>query len=279
MTATRSKAEFGDFQTPRQLADRVCALLVDRGLRPASVLEPTCGTGNFLDAAGRAFPSAQRLLGFEINPEYVAKARDLLRGSHEAGGAQVRQADFFLTDWEEILRRLPGPLLVLGNPPWVTSADLTRLGSSNLPKKTNIHGHRGLDALTGKGNFDISEWMLLRALEWIEGCEASLAILCKVAVVRRALRHAWSHGYRLRRAEVRRFDAVKHFGASVDACLFMVSGSPRLGESNVRSTIPSRLPPLLRDSGSGTESSWRTWNFMRGGSTWPGRSDTGGAPV
>ncbi|MYE05571.1 MAG: SAM-dependent DNA methyltransferase [Bacteroidetes bacterium SB0662_bin_6] len=112
----------------------------------------------------------------------------------------------------------------------MTSADLTRLGSSNLPKKMNFQGHRGLDALTGKGNFDISEWMLLRALEWIEGREASLAILCKVAVVRRVLRHVWSHGYRLRNAEVRRIDADKHFGASVDACLFSVSGSLQRGE-------------------------------------------------
>ncbi|MYC97881.1 MAG: SAM-dependent DNA methyltransferase [Gammaproteobacteria bacterium] len=112
----------------------------------------------------------------------------------------------------------------------MTSADLSRLGSSNLPEKTNFRGHRGLDALTGKGNFDISEWMLLRALEWIEGREASLAILCKVAVVRRGLHHAWSQGHRLRNAEVHRINATKHFGASVDACLFMVSGSPRRGE-------------------------------------------------
>ena len=208
----------------------MCALLVDRGLRPASVLEPTCGTGTFLDAAIRAFPSARQLLGFEINPRYVAKARDLVRTSCPAGNAQVRQADFFRTDWNEVLLGLPRPVLVLGNPPWVTSADLSRLGSSNLPEKTNFRGHRGLDALTGKGNFDISEWMLLRALEWIERQEASLAILCKVAVVRRVLRHAWSQGHRLRNAEVRRIDATKHFGASVDACLFMVSGSPAWGE-------------------------------------------------
>lgn len=194
------------------------------------MLEPTCGTGSFLDAAIRAFPSARRLVGLDINPQHVARARSLLLGAHPGADAQVRQADFFQTDWDEVLKGLPKPILVLGNPPWVTSADLTRLGSSNLPKKMNFQGHRGLDALTGKGNFDISEWMLLRALEWIEGREASLAILCKVAVVRRVLRHVWSHGYRLRNAEVRRIDADKHFGASVDACLFSVSGSLQRGE-------------------------------------------------
>ena len=208
----------------------MCALLVDRGLRPASVLEPTCGTGTFLNAAIRAFPSTQRLLGLEINPRYVVQANDRLRRSHPAADALVRHADFFQTDWDDVLRGLPRPVLVLGNPPWVTSADLTRLGSSNLPEKENFQGYRGLDALTGRGNFDISEWMLLRALEWIEGHDASLAILCKVAVVRRVLRHAWSRRHRLRNAEVRSIDAFKHFGASVDACLFMVAGSPRRRE-------------------------------------------------
>ena len=224
---TRIKAEFGDFQTPRALADRVCARLVDRGLHPAGVLEPTCGTGAFLGAAIQAFPSAQRVLGFEINRQYVAEARSLLSGSHSAVDVQVRRADFFRTDWNEVLTGLPKPLLILGNPPWVTIAELSSLGSSNLPEKTNFQRRRGIDALMGKSNFDISEWMLLRALQWIEGQEASLAILCKVTVARKVLRHAWKHGQRLRNAEVHRIDALKHFGASVDACLFIVSGSPQ----------------------------------------------------
>ena len=226
----RAAAEFGDFQTPRSLANRVCALLVARGHRPASVLEPTCGTGTFLRAAIGAFPSAQRLLGFDINPRYVTETSDQLRGSDTVADVRVSQADFFRTDWDRVVAGLPKPMLVLGNPPWVTSAELGSLGSSNLPEKTNFQGHRGIDAVTGKGNFDISEWMLLRALEWIEGQAASLALLCKVAVARKALHRAWKHGQRLRDAEVRRIDAVQHFGASVDAGLLVVSGSPHSGE-------------------------------------------------
>ena len=222
--------EFGDFQTPLALADRVCGLLADRGLRPAGVLEPTCGTGTFLRAASKAFPSSKRILGFEINPRHVAEAQHLLRASFPTADAQVRRADFFRMDWDEVLAGLPRPLLILGNPPWVTSAELGSLGSSNLPEKTNFNRHRGIDALTGKSNFDISEWMLMRALEWIDGQKASLALLCKVSVVRKVLCHAWKHGQRLRNAEMRRINALRHFGASVDACLFVVSGSPHRGE-------------------------------------------------
>ena len=227
----RIKAEFGDFQTPKVLAERICALLVERGLHPAGVLEPTCGSGAFLDAAIRVFPSARRLIGCDINPRYVAEAKSLLRESHPAADIQVRRTDFFRTDWAEVLTELPKPLLILGNPPWVTSAELGSLGSSNLPEKTNFQRQRGIDALMGKSNFDISEWMLLRGLEWIEGQEATLAVLCKVAVARKVLRHAWKHGHRLRNAEVHRIDAFKYFGASVDACLFIVSGAPQAGEA------------------------------------------------
>ena len=227
---TKIQAEFGDFQTPKSLAEHVCALLVDRGLHPAGILEPTCGGGAFLDAAIKAFPSARRLLGFDLNCRYVADAQRLLKGSQSAADVQVRRSDFFRTDWAKVLTELPKPLLILGNPPWVTSAKLGSLESSNLPKKTNFQGHRGIDALMGKSNFDISEWMLLRSLEWIEGQEASVAVLCKVAVARKVLRHAWKHGQQLRNAEVRRIDAFKHFGASVDACLFIISGSSQDGE-------------------------------------------------
>ena len=225
----KNKTEFGDFQTPKALADRVCALLVKRGLHPAGVLEPTCGTGAFLDAASTAFPSAQRLIGVEINSRYVAEAKNRFIGSNNPADLQVRRGDFFRIDWNEVLTELPKPLLVLGNPPWVTSAELGSLGSTNLPQKSNFGGHRGIDALTGKSNFDISEWMLLRGLEWIEGQEGSIAVLCKITVARKVLRHAWKYGQRLRNAAVHHIDAFEHFGASVDACLFIVSGSPQQG--------------------------------------------------
>ena len=59
-------------------------------------------------------------------------------------------------DWDAVLAGDPGPWLVLGNPPWVTNAELGLLKNSNLPIKSNFQGHKGLEALTGKANFDIS---------------------------------------------------------------------------------------------------------------------------
>jgi hypothetical protein len=56
----RSQAEYGDFQTPPWLAQQVCRLLAAKGLEPASLLETTCGVGNFLLAALANFPSLNR---------------------------------------------------------------------------------------------------------------------------------------------------------------------------------------------------------------------------
>ena len=35
----------------------------------------------------------------------------------------------------------------------------------NLPEKKNFMGLRGMDARTGKSNFDIAEWMLIQLIE------------------------------------------------------------------------------------------------------------------
>jgi hypothetical protein len=78
-------------------------------------------------------------------------------------------------------------LLVLGNFPWVTNSQQGTIGSDNLPKKNNFQSHIGLDALTGKSNFDISEWMLIHAMQWLQNRDATLAMLCKTSVARKLL--------------------------------------------------------------------------------------------
>lgn len=114
---TQCRAEFGDFQTPISLAREVCSLVARTGFRPASILEPTCGTGSFLKAALETFPDVRHVLGFEINPQYVTQSRHVLTSAFPHTPIKVCQSDFFLTDWLEIIRELPEPILVIGNPP------------------------------------------------------------------------------------------------------------------------------------------------------------------
>jgi hypothetical protein len=104
------------------------------------------------------------------------------------------------------------------------------MGGDNLPSKRNVDGDRGIDAVTGRGNFDVSEWLLRRGLEWIEGRDASLAMLCKTSAARKALSFAWKQRLRLARAEIRQVDADRAFGVTVSACLLVVDGGPASGE-------------------------------------------------
>ena len=64
---------------------------------------------------------------------------------------EIRQGDFFTTNYVELLAQCDEPILVIGNPPWVTNATLSMLGSSNLPEKSNFQRRNGFDAITGEG--------------------------------------------------------------------------------------------------------------------------------
>lgn len=219
-------AEYGDFQTPSHLAYEACRLLSKQRIEPKSIIEPTCGVGNFLFAGVDVFPSVREAFGADINGKYVQAAAETLRRTPRPAAIRFAEADFFDTDWRQAIAQLPQPVLVLGNLPWVTNAHLTVLGSGNLPDKSNFQGRVGMDAITGKANFDISEWMLIRLLEAMNGRRGTLAMLCKSAVARKALAHAWQYGVFLRNASIHRIDAALHFDAAVDAALLVAHFTP-----------------------------------------------------
>jgi hypothetical protein len=235
-----SRDQFGDFQTPPELARAVCELLAAQGVAPRAVLEPTCGIGSFLAAAVATFPGLETVVGIDVNAAHLRAARRRL-----PGGVMLHEADAFRVDWPSRLRDLPDPLLVLGNPPWVTNAAVGALGGTNLPAKSNVDGHVGLAARTGKSNFDVSEWLLARLSDELRGRrDAVVAMLCKTTVGRKAVAHAWRHGLPIVRADLYTIDAGAHFGAAVDASLLVCrfgAGAPthdctvhaRLAESPV----------------------------------------------
>lgn len=222
----KQRVEFGDFQTPDDLADLVCARLQASGISPDVVIEPTCGVGAFVLAAARAFPQANRVMGYEINPAYLEKLRVRATEQSVAHRIQLEQADFFATDWKSKISQLPGHILVVGNFPWVTNSGIGAIGGSNLPEKSNFLGHNGFEAISGKANFDISEWMLLDVLRWLRGRKADIAMLVKTAVARKVLSHAERQREPLCDAFLVGIDAKKSFAASVDACLLVMRLDP-----------------------------------------------------
>ena len=213
---SKDQRQFGDFQTPLSLAQAAVGALRRQNVAPRSVIEPTCGEGAFLLAAIEAFPNAERFVGVDLNAQHLSVL------SHQTKRVELIHADFFRHDWDALLADLPQPILILGNPPWVTSSELSSLQSANIPTKSNFQRRRGYDAITGKSNFDISEWMLLQYLRWLTDRSGSIAVLCKTAVARKILLHAWKHELPVTRSALFGIDAQKHFGASVDACLLVM---------------------------------------------------------
>ena len=215
------KKEFGDFQTPLYLAKEVIDLVESLIGKPERVVEPTAGLGTFLVAAAEKWRKGLVYKGYEINTAYVREANSKLLEK----GILIERMDFFETDWYGILSSsVHDKVLVLGNPPWVTNSELSSLGSKNLPKKTNFQGLNGFDAKTGKANFDIAEWMLIRLIEALPPSGA-LAMLCKTMTARKVLRHLWKTNGGREQSSLFLIDAKKHFNVSVDACLFFMKGN------------------------------------------------------
>jgi hypothetical protein len=219
MIAT-NRIEFGDFQTPLELCQAIAVFLKDTGVDPAIIVEPTCGRGNFVAASLKTFPNVHRVYAFDISLEHIGELKRVLR-NQDSRTCHVERRNFFEVDWNEFFRGVGENLLVVGNPPWVTNSALGILRSNNLPKKTNFQRRNGFAAKTGKANFDISEWMLIKLLEGLNQKQACLAMLCKTSTARKTLRHAWLTRLNIGRSSLHLIDAQKYFGVSVDACLFV----------------------------------------------------------
>ena len=91
-------------------ADRALRALGRPGLSDPqlTIVDPAVGTGAFL-ASAQALGAPGRLIGIDRDPEAIAAAERVL-----AGRAELRVGDTLAS-----LPEIAGPVLVVGNPPWV----------------------------------------------------------------------------------------------------------------------------------------------------------------
>lgn len=222
--------EFGDFQTPELLARR-CLETLSIGSK-ARFLEPTCGTGTFLKVASQLPNVDSERIGLEINPFYAEEAKQW---------GDIFVENIFTSSLDkDVSWKSEDPLYVIGNPPWVTSAELRRMDSGNLPPKENFKKSKGLDALLGSSNFDVCEYIILKILKELSGQRFTLGMLCKTQVARNILQVAKSLGLSLSGSEIYPIDSKKWFKASVDACWFIVAVDPAFA-SNYSASVFSDL--------------------------------------
>jgi len=220
------RAEYGDFQTNKDLANKVAKHLAKRNMSPEIVIEPTCGKGNFIIASLSNFKAVKKVFGIEIYKPYVWETKfsilDFFLSNTDSHKPEITitHCSIFDFDFKNISKQFPTEkLLIIGNPPWVTNSKLGSLNSSNLPKKSNFKKQNGLDAMTGKGNFDIAEFITLMLLDAFQKHNGYLALLVKNSVVKNIVFDQKDKKYRVGEIEKYCIDSKKEFNVSVEAAL------------------------------------------------------------
>lgn len=263
--------DLGDLQTPVGLVTRVLECLGPIGNAWPRVLEPTCGAGSFIAGLVACPHPPTEIHGLEIQEEHLRKACGIR--AQPGTTIHLRRANILTEDLRSTLQwNTRGPLLVVGNPPWVTNAELGALGSRNLPRKVNLKGLVGLDAVTGASNFDLAEYIWLKLIRELENECPTIALLCKTAVARRVVEHVRKSRVPCR-ATLYRIDARAWFHAAVDACLFRldVGGSSPVETVAVYDDLAAESPTSLigfRQRGLIADTrSYEPWSFADGDCT------------
>ncbi len=239
--ALKQKIELGDYQTPIPLAIKICETLSRLGVAPQTIIEPTCGIGSFVKASSTCFSSAKRIVGVDINPSHLLQVKAV--AAHDKR-VELIHADFFQLNWQAALKELSLPILVIGNFPWVTNSALGLIDGVNLPTKSNFQSYRGMDAITGKSNFDISEWMTIQVVDWLREKKGAFAILLKTTVARKVLGYIYQTNAPVSCSALFKINALKEFGTSIDACLLFCDfmGKKKNNDCSVFETITSAEP-------------------------------------
>jgi hypothetical protein len=225
---SENRVEYGDFQTNKQLAESVCNYLFNKNISPKILLEPTCGKGNFILSAIKRFGSLQQVFGIEIQEKYLWLLKfELLEYFLQNPTANKPQINLyhcsvFDFDLKQIKNQINNQeLLVIGNPPWVTNSTLSALNSKNLPTKSNFKKAKGIDAITGKGNFDIGEFISLKMLDLFSKENGNFAFLIKNSVIKNIVFEQRKNKYPIADIEKHTINTKKEFDAAVDASLFV----------------------------------------------------------
>jgi len=183
---------------------------------------------------------------------------------------KIHHCDFLKTNLGELSWLEHGPLLVVGNPPWITNSELGALKSNNVPSKSNIKRLRGIDALTGEANFDIAEYVWIKLIKELAWARPTIALLCKTTVARNVLRFASDTRLPISGAAIYRIDAKRWFDAAADACLFRLEagGSECSYAAKVYSSLealePETVLSIVNGSLIANAEAYRKFSFFDG---------------
>ncbi len=224
------RKEYGDYQTPSTFTDEICTY-INRyfDVNPNVILEPTFGVGNFINSAINSFNKIEKIFGIEINTQYFEIAYKNYLNNILNKEKYFYNENIFNFDFNKIKVKLNknDKLLIIGNPPWVTNTKLSKLNSSNSPIKCNLKKSNGLDAITGKGNFDIAEYIIIMLLTQFQDYNTTIAMLCKSSIAQNIIKDYKKLNLRIKNMNIVEFNAKKIFNIACDAVLLYINtGEP-----------------------------------------------------
>lgn len=220
--------EYGDYQTNEVLSEKIVKLIFKKIKDVEFILEPTCGKGNFIISALENLPVIKKITGVEIYQPYVWETKFRILSlyiknpSKNKPDIDIIHANAFEFSYEKLSNStVKLKTLVIGNPPWVTNSELGSINSSNLPQKSNFKNHKGFEAITGKGNFDIGEYISLVMLKNFQYHNGIFAFLIKNSVVKNLIHDQKHNKFLISKSEKHNIDSKKEFNVSVNASLFL----------------------------------------------------------
>jgi adenine-specific DNA-methyltransferase len=162
----------GQTFTPPPVIEAMAGWAAGAGRPPARVVDPGCGSARFLLAAARRWPEAE-LVGVEIDPAAAILGRASLAAAGLAARSRIIVGDYTTVR----LPPAPGPVLFLGNPPYVRHHLLPAAAKDWLRRAAAEHGlpASGLAGLhvhfflaTARHAAPRDTGVLITAAEWLD---------------------------------------------------------------------------------------------------------------
>jgi len=222
------RREYGDYQTNENLASKVSKYAFSKMKGIEFLLEPTCGNGNFILASLEQGKKLKKIVGIEIYQPYVWETKFKILAYYlenkksQKPEIDIIHGDAFIFKFDVLAETTKNyKTLIIGNPPWVTNSELGSIDSKNLPEKSNFKKHNGFDAITGKGNFDIGEFISITILNSFQSHKGIFAFLVKNSVIKNIIQDQKRNLYRIGNVEKLNIDSKKEFNVSVNASLLL----------------------------------------------------------
>lgn len=219
-----NKKELGDYQTPISLVKKVINVLKINGVELINIIEPTMGKGNFIIELFNNSDGFESVFGIEKQEEYLLEFAVELKKKFKKekyDNLKIFDDDIFSINIENLITE---GVVIIGNPPWVTNSNQSVLKSQNIPQKNNFRLLKGMDAITGKSNFDISEAIIIKLIQsLIKVKKGYISLLVKNIVIRNLLYYCENLDCKIKDFKMYKFDAKKEFDVNTSASLLFIS--------------------------------------------------------